>query len=328
MSEIGPGGETLHTLSVDAGQAGMRLDKWLAEVLPTISRSRMKVLIEEGAVAAADSPAADPSRKVRAGECYRVLVPPAAPALPEAEAIALRVVFEDDHLIVIDKPAGMVIHPAPGSTSATLVNALLHHCAGSLSGIGGAKRPGIVHRLDKDTSGLIVAAKHDAAHRGLAAQFAAHSITRAYRAVCWGVPLPRQGEIEGSIGRSPFDRKKMAVVERGGRTALTRYRVQRAFGETAALVECRLATGRTHQIRVHLASIGHPLVGDAVYGRGRVARGKGLTPDLRAALAAFPRQALHAFRLGFTHPVTGDQLTFESDSPHDFNALISLLENL
>ncbi len=321
--------ETLHTLSVQPPQAGMRLDKWLAETLPELSRSRLKSLIETGNVTTERGPATEPSRKVQGGECYAVVIPPPVAAEPAPQPIALTVVYEDDDLIVIDKPAGMVIHPAAGNTDCTLVNALLHHCTGSLSGIGGVRRPGIVHRLDKDTSGLIVAAKTDAAHRGLAEQFAHHSITRAYRAVCWGVPMPRHGEVFGNIGRSPSDRKKMAVVKTGGKEALTRYRVLRAFGTVAALLECRLATGRTHQIRVHLASIGHPLIGDPVYGRSRGAsQTKGLSAELRSALLGFPRQALHAFLLGFTHPITHQILTFESHTPHDFNHLTHSLEGL
>jgi 23S rRNA pseudouridine1911/1915/1917 synthase len=220
----------------------------------------------------------------------------------------------------------MVVHPAPGNSSATLVNALLHHCGESLSGIGGERRPGIVHRLDKDTSGLIVAAKTDAAHRSLTVQFAAHSIDRAYKAICWGLPSPGQGEIAGRIGRNPRDRKKMAVVSRGGREALTRYRVERAFGTDAALVECRLATGRTHQIRVHMTSIGHPLVGDPTYGRRTRPRNHAIRTEAERALTAFPRQALHAYLLGFTHPKTHARLLFRSDIPHDIKELIELLE--
>ncbi len=318
---------TLHTLSVPAPQAGMRLDKWLADSLPEISRSRLKSLIEDGQVHLDGVPVADASRKLKGGETCVLGIPAAATAEPEAEAIALDVVYEDDDLIVVNKPAGMVVHPAPGNYSATLVNALLHHCSLSLSGIGGVKRPGIVHRLDKDTSGLLVAAKTDAAHQGLALQFAAHTLTRAYRAVCWGVPVPRQGEIEGNIGRSSSNRKKMAVVAGGGKPALTRYRVQAAYGQAAALVECRLATGRTHQIRVHMTSIGHPLVGDPLYGRG-TQRGKGLPADLRTRMTDFPRQALHAFLLGFLHPITGKSLLFERETPQDFNELISSLEGL
>lgn len=315
--------QTLHTLSVQEPQAGMRLDKWLAELLPDLSRSRLKALIEEGLVSLGGLPVEDPSRKVRIGENYRIGIPPAVPAEPEPEDIALSVVYEDDYLIVIDKPAGMVVHPAPGNGSATLVNALLHHCTASLSGIGGVRRPGIVHRLDKDTSGLLVAAKTDAAHQGLAEQFAVHSITRAYRAVCWGVPVPASGEIAGNIGRSPTNRKKMAVVARGGKEALTRYQVQRTYGQAAALIECRLATGRTHQIRVHMASLGHPLVGDPVYGRPG---GRTLRPEIRSVLTAFPRQALHAFLLGFFHPITREALLFRSDTPQDFNDLTTSLE--
>lgn len=317
--------ETVHTLSVEAPQAGKRLDKWLAEGLPAQSRSRLKALIEAGLVTAADGPATDPNRKVRPGESYVVTIPEAEPAEPKAEAIALTILYEDEHLVVIDKPAGMVIHPAPGNATSTLVNALLHHCVGSLSGIGGVKRPGIVHRLDKDTSGALVAAKSDLAHRGLAEQFAKHSIIRAYRAVCWGVPVPREGEISGNLGRSPADRKKMAVVQHGGRHALTRYRVEQAYGTVAALVQCRLATGRTHQIRVHMASIGHPLIGDPLYGRGPHMT-KGLSPELKAVLASFPRQALHAYKLGFIHPVTHQRLSFRSQIPTDFNALTNSLE--
>jgi 23S rRNA pseudouridine1911/1915/1917 synthase len=327
MTEAHPnaGYATLHTLSVTEPQAGKRLDKWLADTLPELSRSRLKALIEEGQVTLAGLVVRDASRKVRAGDQIAVAIPEAQPAEPEAEAIALCVVYEDDQLIVIDKPPGMVVHPAAGNPTATLVNALLHHCDDSLSGIGGVRRPGIVHRIDKDTSGLLVAAKTDIAHHGLAEQFAVHSITRAYRAVCWGVPAPRQGEIAGNIGRSPTNRKKMAVVSHGGKSALTRYQVLKSFGMAAALVECRLATGRTHQIRVHMTSIGHPLIGDPLYGR---AGGKGLPADIKARLTAFPRQALHAFLLGFSHPTTGEQLVFESEIPNDFKELITSLEAL
>ncbi|HVI49777.1 MAG TPA: RluA family pseudouridine synthase [Candidatus Sulfotelmatobacter sp.] len=320
--------ETLHTLSVDPSQAGIRLDKWLVGQLPEMSRSRLQSLIAEGYVEDEDGPVDNASAKVKAGDSYQVTVPPAEPAVPLPEDIPLTVLYEDDHLIVVAKPAGMVVHPAPGNMSQTLVNALLHHCAGTLSGIGGVRRPGIVHRLDKDTSGLMVAAKSDVAHHGLAAQFAEHSITRAYRALCWGVPLPRQGEISGRIGRSSTDRKKMAVVTRGGKEALTRYQVMRSFADIVSLVECRLATGRTHQIRVHMTSIGHPLIGDQVYGRGRTAKGKALTVEQKAILDHFPRQALHAYLLGFFHPATGERLEFSSDIPRDFMDIIDTLEGL
>ncbi len=320
--------EALHTWTVAGSQAGARLDRWLAEALPSQSRSRLQALIAEGRVTVDGRTVSEPSRKVKDGEHITLAVPEATPARPQAEAIPLVVVYEDADLIVVDKPAGMVVHPAPGSSSATLVNALLHHCGASLSGIGGEKRPGIVHRLDKDTSGLIVAAKTDAAHRALAAQFAGHTITRAYKALCWGVPSPAQGSVGGRIGRSPRDRKKMAVLTRGGREALTNYRVEQVFGRTAALLECRLATGRTHQIRVHLASIGHPLVGDPTYGRPpRATRGE-LGAGTERALRAFHRQALHAWQLGFTHPSTGERLLFGSDIPNDFKTLLNSLSEL
>ena len=321
----------LHTFCVEPSQAGIRLDKWLTQVLPELSRARLQILIAQGMVTtgdAAGAPAIGASRKVAAGEVYCVAVPAPEEPAPHPEAIALDVRFEDEYLIVIDKPAGMVVHPAPGNADSTLVNALLHHCADSLSGINGVKRPGIVHRLDKDTSGLLVAAKTDMAHRGLAEQFAEHSIDRAYKAICWGIPTPPMGQIEGDIGRSPTDRKKMAIVRHGGKPALTRYRVLKTFGGAVALVECRLETGRTHQIRVHMTSIGHPLVGDPRYGRGRTAPMKGLTEEQRQTLTMFPRQALHAFQLGFMHPVTHERHIFYSEFPNDIMELIEDLENI
>jgi 23S rRNA pseudouridine1911/1915/1917 synthase len=306
------------TVTVDATDAGERLDRLIARRLAPLSRSRVKALIESGHVGAAGQTITEPSLRVKPGQSFAIFVPDAEPALPQGQAMALAIVHEDEDLIVIDKPAGMVVHPAPGNPDATLVNALIAHCGDSLSGIGGVRRPGIVHRLDKDTSGLIVAAKTDRAHAGLARQFAEHSVDRAYRAVVWGVPRPAQGEISGRIGRSKANRKKMAVVKSGGREALTRYRVLRRFGALASLVECRLATGRTHQIRVHMTNLGHPLVGDPVYGRrGRAAGGAG------TVLTAFPRQALHAFRLGFVHPLTAAKLMFESENPLDIKELIS-----
>jgi 23S rRNA pseudouridine1911/1915/1917 synthase len=222
----------------------------------------------------------------------------------------------------------MVVHPAPGNPNRTLVNALIAHCGASLSGIGGVRRPGIVHRLDKDTSGLIVAAKCDAAHRGLVRQFAAREVERAYRALVWGTPLPRQGEVRGNIGRSPRNRKKMAVLGRGGRPALTRYRMLRAFADAASLLDCRLATGRTHQIRVHLAYLGHPVIGDKLYGRARTGRRATLPEAARTVLSSFERQALHACLLGFRHPLSDQSLRFESELPFDINQLISMLETL
>lgn len=321
-------GERVDTPPVVENQAGQRLDKWLADALPDLSRSRVKALIEEGRVRCAAQTMSDPSAKVKAGQCFTVLIPPPEPAIPEAQDIPLDVRYEDGDLLVLEKPAGLVVHPAVGNMDNTLVNALLSHCTGSLSGIGGVMRPGIVHRLDKDTSGLLVVAKNDQAHQGLSKQFEEHSITRAYQAIVWGVPRPRTGEIEGQIGRSPHDRKKMAVVNKGGKYALTRYSVLRAFGDVASLVECRLATGRTHQIRVHMASIGHPLIGDPVYGRTRGGKLKALTPEAKQALNDFPRQALHAVLIGFTHPRTAERLTFESDIPDDISLLLQILEEI
>ncbi len=309
--------------------AGSRLDKWLAGRLPELSRSRIKALIEGGRVSADGATIADPSHRVKSGQTYRIDVPPDVPAEPQPQAIALDVVYEDDDLIVIDKPAGLVVHPAAGNPDHTLVNALLAHCGDSLAGIGGVRRPGIVHRLDKDTSGLMVAAKTDAAHRSLSAQFAAHSLERAYHALVWGVPNPRQGEIEGNIGRNPHNRKTMAVVKGGGKSALTRYKVLKAYaGGVVSLVECRLATGRTHQIRVHMTSFGHPLVGDLSYGRARPKRTAALPPEAQKRLTTFPRQALHAYLLGFTHPTKGHSLTFNRGMPPDINELVEFLDTL
>jgi 23S rRNA pseudouridine1911/1915/1917 synthase len=317
---------TLHKLKVAPSQAGNRLDRWLAASLPELSRSRLQALIDQGALSSGGKEVRDASRKIKPDEEFTLLLPAAAPAEPEAQQLDLTVLFEDQDLIVLDKPAGLVVHPGPGNPDRTLVNALLHHCQGSLSGIGGVKRPGIVHRIDKDTSGLLVVAKNDRAHHALAAQFAKHSIERAYLAVCWGVPLPRHGRIEGNIGRHPVDRKKMAIVGQGGKHAVTHYRVLRAFGNFASLVECRLETGRTHQIRVHMASLGHPLVGDRVYGKS-AARGT-MPAAAKERLLRFPRQALHARTLGFNHPTSGEPLRFESMIPNDINALMDSLEGL
>lgn len=314
-------------LVLSAAAAGERLDRALAGALASgpdpLSRSRLKTLIEEGRVSSGGRTLTDPSARVKPGQPIAIAIPDARPAEPQPQAIALSVVYEDEALIVIDKPAGLVVHPAPGNEENTLVNALIAHCGASLSGIGGVRRPGIVHRLDKDTSGLMVAAKTDAAHRALSAQFAAHEVERAYLAVAWGMPAPRSGEIAGNIGRHRTNRKKMAVVPRGGKAALTRYRVVRALGPQASLVECRLATGRTHQVRVHLASLGHPVIGDPLYGRARPA---GLSPAQRAAVAGFRRQALHARLLGFLHPASRERMRWESALPADMAGLIRELE--
>lgn len=299
------------TLSGD----GTRLDKALAEA-SGLSRERIKALIGEGRVTLGGKPASQASTKAAPGTAFAIAVPEAAPAEAAAQDIPLVVVFEDEHLIVVDKPAGLVVHPAAGNLDGTLVNALLHHCRGQLSGIGGVARPGIVHRIDKDTSGLLVAAKSDAAHEGLATQFADHSIERAYLAVVAGQPTPPAGTVRGAIARSATNRKKMALVESGrGKHAVTHYAtLERLDG--AALVECRLETGRTHQVRVHMTSIGHALLGDPAYGR---------TPArLRPILSnlSFSRQALHAAVLGFVHPVTGEKLRFSSMLPDDMEELL------
>ncbi|HTV89835.1 MAG TPA: RluA family pseudouridine synthase [Stellaceae bacterium] len=326
-----PGGRRV-AVTVAPADAGARLDRAVQRRLPELSRSRIKQLILEGRVAdAAGRVLRDPAQRAVAGAGLVVMLPPPVEAAPAAQPLALEVRFEDAHLIVIDKPAGLVVHPAPGNPDGTLVNALLAHCGPSLAGIGGVRRPGIVHRLDKDTSGLLVAAKTEAAHHALSQDFAEHRIERAYLAVVRGVPAPPAGEIAGNIGRSPVNRKKMAVVSAGrGKPAATRYRVLRRLGrdgEGAALVECRLLTGRTHQVRVHLAHIGHPLIGDTVYG-GRAARRPARAAGDAGEIAAFPRQALHAARLGFTHPTTGERLAFDSGLPPDMLGLLASLEPL
>jgi len=323
----GTGGTVRH-VTVQAVEAGERLDRLLAARLGDLSRTRLKRLVEAGRVSVSGATVTDPSLRVKPGQTFAVTLPPPTADEPQAQAIALDVRFEDAHVIVIDKPAGLVVHPAPGNPDRTLVNALLAHCGESLAGIGGVRRPGIVHRLDKDTSGLMVAAKTELAHARLSADFAARRITRAYQAVVWGVPAAAQGEIAGAIGRSPRNRKTMAVVARGGKAALTRYRVLRRFGDVATLVECRLATGRTHQIRVHLAALGHPLIGDRAYGGGGAGRLRGAPAAVRAAVAAFPRQALHAELIGFAHPLSGEPIRIESPLPRDMRQLIGFLETL
>ncbi len=305
-----------------------RIDKVLAATplaaAASLSRERIRRLIEGGRVSVDGRLVRDPAERSHAGS-YVVAIPAPEPLELRPQALALRVLFEDADLIVIDKPAGMAAHPGPGTPDGTLVNALLHHCAGELSGIGGVERPGIVHRLDKDTSGVMVAAKSDRAHQGLAALFAAHDIQRRYIALTRGAPEPRQGAIATRIGRSPHDRKKMAVLRAGGREAVTHYGVERVFGTAArplaARVACELETGRTHQIRVHLASRGAPCLGDPVYGSGAPSAG------VKHAMAAagLARQALHAAVLGFIHPVTGARLRFETPPPADMAALETYL---
>jgi len=319
--------ERVLSATVEAAERGERLDRLLARRFGDLSRTRLKHLVEAGQVSVDGATIKDPSLRVKPGQRCAVTLPPPVADKPEAQVMALDIRYEDSELIVLEKAAGLVVHPAPGNPDGTLVNALLAHCGDSLAGIGGVRRPGIVHRLDKDTSGLMVVAKTERAHAALAADFAARRVERAYLAVVWGVPHPREGEISGAIGRNPANRKSMAVVTRGGRSAITRYRVLRIFKDVAALVECRLATGRTHQIRVHLAAHGNPLIGDPVYGRSR-GRRRALAEPLRTALEAFPRQALHAASLGLKHPAKGEWLQFQSDLPSDMNELISILEHL
>jgi len=316
------------TIRAAESDAGQRLDRVLAQRLPLLSRTRVKRLIETGQVTREGAVVRDPSLRVRCDQNFVVILPQIKDPAPVAQPIALDIRFEDAHLIVIDKPAGMVVHPAPGNPDRTLVNALLAYCGASLSGIGGVRRPGIVHRLDKDTSGLMVVAKTEAAHQALSRDFAARRIERAYTAFIWGVPATHTGEIAGNIGRSTVNRKKMAVVaEDRGKPAVTRYRVERVFKVHAAQIECRLATGRTHQIRVHCAHIGYPLIGDPVYG-ARAGRSVARSGAIGAQVAAFPRQALHARLIGFRHPVEDRPLEFESSLPADLRGLSQSLERL
>lgn len=307
---------------------GQRLDRWLTAEIDDLSRNRLQALIAEGRITTdGDRVVTDASKKVRVDQRFTVSVPPPVPARPQAEDIPLDVIFEDEHLIVINKQIGLVVHPSPGHFTGTLVNALLHHCAGSLSGIGGVTRPGIVHRLDKDTSGIMVCAKSDRAHQGLVEQFQVHSIERAYRAVVWGMPSPRSGRIETNIGRDPKNRKRMAVVPAGGKAAITDYNVIKPVGSLAALVDCHLFTGRTHQIRVHMKSIGHPLIGDPVYAAHMTAR-KIKDPVIRGDISAYNNQALQAYKLGFKHPITSEQVKFEAEIPKYINSLIDKMESL
>ena len=322
------GGER-HDFVAEAAEAGERLDRMLAARLPRLSRSRLKGLIEGGFLTSDGRGLTAPSTKVKAGQRFRLIVPAAEEPEPEGQALPLDVVYEDAHLIVIDKAAGMVVHPAPGNPDRTLVNALIAHCGASLTGVGGVRRPGIVHRLDKDTSGLMVAAKTETVHHGLVEQFAARTIERAYDALVWGRPQPAEGEISGNIGRSPRNRKKMAVLKRGGKPAVTRYKVLRSFAAGAvSQVECRLLTGRTHQIRVHMTAEGFPLLGDPLYGgRGRQ-RAARLPEPAASAVGGFARQALHAKLIGFHHPETGNWLSFNSALPPDMKDLTKTLELL
>ncbi|MFZ3033476.1 MAG: RluA family pseudouridine synthase [Parvibaculum sp.] len=337
-----------HILVVEPADAGTRLDKYLTEALGSkaaddenfdgelLSRARIKSLIDQGHVTrlVKNAPALtiDASYRVKEGESFTLDVPAARPARPAAQSIPLDVVYEDAELIVIMKPAGLVVHPAAGNHDNTLVNALIAHCGDTLSGIGGEKRPGIVHRLDKDTSGLMVVAKTDRAHRALSEQFAAHGrdgkLTRAYTALVWGAPRPHVGTIDANIVRSSHNRTKMATAKTAGRTAITHYKVLESFGTPieVTLIECRLETGRTHQIRVHMTAMGHPLLGDATYGTGQRTRKAKIPDKAQAALERLGRQALHAHHLGFEHPVTGEQMNFDAPLPTDMQDLLDALK--
>jgi 23S rRNA pseudouridine1911/1915/1917 synthase len=326
-------GETLH-VTVEGDEGSARLDRVLAVRCAGLSRSRLKALILAGSVTVKGAPVRDPAYHVASGDSITIDVPEAAAAEPGAENIPLDIVFEDDDIIVIDKPKGLVVHPAAGHASGTLVNALIAHCGDSLSGIGGVKRPGIVHRLDKDTTGLMVVAKNDAAHASLTAQFADHGRTgemrRGYLAFVWGVPNRQRGTVDAPIDRHPYAREKMAVRE-GGREAVTHWEVREVFNgrdgkPVASLLACQLETGRTHQIRVHLAHIGHPLLGDSVYGSHFKTKAGQLGPGAQAALAALGRQALHAYLLALEHPKSGEILHWEAALPEDLLLLEKTLQ--
>jgi 23S rRNA pseudouridine1911/1915/1917 synthase len=324
-----------HTIDIAESEAGQRLDRVLGGRIAELSRARLQSLIKQGRVTGARGTIEEPGHRVKPGESYTVLVPPPLAAEPSAEHIDLAIVHEDDDLIVVDKPAGLVVHPAPGHAGGTLVNALIAHCGESLSGIGGVRRPGIVHRLDKDTSGLLVVAKSDAAHRGLSEQFAAHGsdgkLSRRYLALVWGTPVRPRGAIDAAIARSRHNRTRMAVSQGpSARHAVTHYALLEIFrdGEgvpLASLLELQLETGRTHQIRVHLAEIGHPVMGDPVYGSGFASSARRLEEKAQAALKSLGRQALHAAGLGFVHPVKRRKLAFESPPPADFATLLNTL---
>lgn len=320
-SELTNGQRRFH---VDADDAGERLDRWLTRQEASLSRSRIQQLITQGHVLV-EGQSVPASTALKAGQMVSLQIPLAVSTTLVAQAMDLDIIFEDAHLVVVNKPAGLVVHPAAGNPDKTLVNALLAHCGDSLRGIGGELRPGIVHRLDKDTSGLLVAAKSGEVHANLSEQFAEHTIERSYDALIWGVPLPRTGVISGQIGRSTSDRQKMAVRQAGGKYAETHYKTKEAFGKVAALVACVLETGRTHQIRVHLSSLGHSVIGDPVYGSNRSKPMKELTDDAAEAVNNFKRQALHARVLGFTHPITSKELRFECAPPDDFQALTEAL---
>ncbi|WP_150522602.1 RluA family pseudouridine synthase [Roseibium sediminis] len=323
------------SVKVETDDHGKRLDAVLAARVDTLSRNRVQALIKSGEVTINGRKIVEPKHRVNDGDELVMTLPEPEDAEPQGEDIPLSIVFEDEHLIVIDKPVGLVVHPGAGNWTGTLVNALIHHCGDSLSGIGGVKRPGIVHRIDKDTTGLLVVAKTDLAHKGLSEQFADHGKTgpleRAYSALVWGAPSSLKGTINANLARSLANRQKIAVVKTAGRHAITHWQVKERFGDKAdealaSLLECRLETGRTHQIRVHMAHIGHPLIGDMDYGAGFKTKTKRLEDPLKSCIDGFGRQALHAGLLAFAHPLTGETLRFESPYPADFKQLLSTLQ--
>jgi 23S rRNA pseudouridine1911/1915/1917 synthase len=335
QSPKAPALKRLHA-EAEARHDGVRLDRFLSERLPELSRTRVQGLIKQGHVSSSGATIVDAKYRVKPGERFALDLPPAAPAEPQPEAIPLNVVYEDDALIVIDKPAGLVVHPGAGHAAGTLVNALIAHCGESLSGIGGVARPGIVHRLDKDTSGLMVVAKTDAAHRALAEQFADHGrsgeLERGYLALVWGAPSRPHGTVDAAIGRHPASRTKMAVLPQRGRAAITHWRVIETFGPAkapvASLIACTLETGRTHQVRVHLAHIGHPLIGDPLYGPGFKSKLRKLPEPLRGKLESLDRQALHAGELAFVYPATGRLLKFNSQLPADLAEIVQAFKQV
>lgn len=313
---------------VNKDYKGLRIDKFLALSFPEMSRSQLQRLIKSGNVSCDDNIIADNSFKVREDDVYQIFVPPAVDADPKPENIPLDIIYEDEDIVVVNKSAGMTVHPAPGAPCGTLVNALLYHCGDSLSGVGGVKRPGIVHRIDKDTSGLLVVAKNDVAHRFLSEQFFDHSIERTYYAFVYGVPNPMNGKIEGNIGRSPYDRKKMALLNSGGKHAVTHYQTIEIFKNVASLVKCNLETGRTHQIRVHMSSIGCNLIGDQLYEKSKKSLVKGMNEEDKKYINNFPRQSLHAATLGFIHPRKKEFISFSSPFPKDLEELHSCLKSI
>lgn len=318
------------TKTAESADQGQRLDRYLAAettALEGFSRSRLQKLIKDGFVTLEDNEITDCSYKIRAGDVFQIQIPDPTEADPLPEDIKLDIIYEDADLLVVNKPAGMTVHPAPGAYSGTLVNALLYHCGDDLSGIGGVKRPGIVHRIDKGTSGLLVVAKNDMAHRHLSEQFFEHSIERTYYACVYSRPNPPQGRIEANIGRSKFDRKKMAQLQTGGKPAVTHYKTLQVFGNYAALVQCNLETGRTHQIRVHMSGLGCHLIGDKLYVKSGKT-GLGIPAGIKDYVLSFPRQALHAATLGFIHPRTGNLMNFSAPFPDDFQQLLEKLNNI